>query len=180
MKKLLLTLGLIGCTLASAVAQGTIAIGNSAFTRIQIGPPGGPARNATSADGIYFGVFYGPAGSTADQLVIAPGIATIGPTAGILVNASSVFALPGTEPNQVVSVQIRAWTDYGWWGNTQVAQVTLGPTAGPGTVIWQTASGTNPNRFTLLQVIPEPSTLALGALAGVLLLLRRRKSMKTN
>jgi hypothetical protein len=63
----------------------------------------------------------------------------------------------------------------------------LAPTAGPGAVIWQTATGTNPNRFRPLVVhadlsqpcIPEPSTLALAALGGLLLLFFRRKSTRT-
>lgn len=177
MKKLFLTLGLLGCTLVSGLAQGTIAFGNSALTRITVSVEPGTVRNATSSDGIQVAVFFGPAGSSADQLVMAPGIATIGSTAGVLINAPSVFALPGTEPDQVVSLQIRGWNDYGWRAETRVAQVTLGETAGPGTVIWQTASGINANRFTpLLTMIPEPSTLAIGMLGTLFTFLRLRKS----
>ena len=177
MKKLLLTIGFIGCTVASALAQGTIAFGNSALTRITVHDSPGNRRNLTVADGVMFGAFYGPAGSTQDQLVMAPGIATIGPVAGILINAPSVFALPGTEPGQVVSLQIRAWNDQGWWGQTKVAQVTLGPTAGPGTVIWQT-SDTNPNRFTLLHIIPEPSSITIGLLGAIVAVLTGRKATR--
>ena len=176
MRKLLLTLGLIGITVASTLAQGTIAFGNSALTRITIADTGISNRNATTADGIKVGVFFGPAGSSADQLVMAPGIATIGSTAGILVNAPSVFALPGTEPDQVVSLQIRGWNDLGWRAETRVAQVTLGETAGPGTVIWQTASGTNPNRFTpMVTMVPEPSSIAIGMIGALFAFLRLRK-----
>jgi len=68
------------------------------------------------------------------------------------------------------------------YGETAIRQVTLGPTAGPGAVIWQTATGTNPNRFYPMLVstlaCPEPSTLALGALGGLFLLLLRRKSTR--
>jgi len=179
MKKLLLTLGLIGITIF-AHAQGTIAFGNSALTRIVVPSlDGGGGRNATAADGLIIGAFYGPAGTT--DLVMAPGTATIGSTAGIMVGAPSVFALPGTEAGQVVSLQIRAWSNQGWFGQTKIAQVTLGPTAGPGTVIWQSASGTNPNRFTpLTTVVPEPSTLVFGALACAFLLFRLRKATKPN
>lgn len=177
MKKLLLTLGIISCTLTSAVAQGTIAFGNSALTRIQVCEPNAPMRYATAADGIVVSVWYGPAGSSGDSLTQAPGTATIGSTGGVMINAPSVFAIPGTEPNQVVSLQIRATSHTGFYMQTKVAQVTLGQTAGPGTVIWQTATGTNPNRFTPM-VCPEPSTVALGTLAGVFLLFRVRKSIK--
>jgi len=197
MKKLLLVIGVAAIT-AFAHGQGTIAFGNSALTRVTVFD-GGVRRNATAADGFLFGAFYGPAGSTQDYLVLAPGLATIGTTAGVMMNAPSVFALPGTQPGQVVSLQIRMWhaslgTDWeavcranGFLGATAVAQVTLGPTAGPGAVIWQTASGIAPNRFTPLtqalgplniNCIPEPSTLSLGMLSAILLLWRFRTSKK--
>jgi hypothetical protein len=112
-------------------------------------------------------------------------------TAGIIV-AASVYAIPGTDPGQIVGLQIRGWsaawgTDWlaasraavAVYGETDVRQVTLGATAGPGAVIWQTATGTNPNRFLPLdfRVVPEPSTIALDVLGlGSLLLFRRRQA----
>lgn len=132
----------------------------------------------TAADGFTIGVWYG---SSADSLQQALGVARIGGTEGVMVGATSVFALPGTEAGQTVALQIRAWDHLGRSAQTYVRQVTLGPTAGPGTVIWQTASGTNPNRFTpLCFCIPEPSTIALGALFGAFLLFRIRKSTRRN
>jgi len=181
MKKLiLLTLGLIGCTLASAVAQGTIAFGNSTSARLGIRASDGPTRLLTAADQLTIGAFYGPAGSDYSQLVMAPGTATIGPTSGLMMNAPSVFALPGTEPGQVVSLQIRLWSDQGLRLETKVAQVTLGNTIGPGAIIWDATSGVNPSRFSPIFIIPEPSTLTLGALAAGFLLFRARKAIKTN
>src|SRR4026209_49882 len=151
MKKSLLTIGLFAIT-AFAHGQGTIAFGNSALTRCIICDGVSPIRNATAADGVNFYVFWGPAGATADALVQVQQPdpkASISSTVGVMTNAPSVFARPGTEGGQVVSLQIRAW-DSGrqfYYGQTDVRQVTLGPTAGPGAVIWQTATGTNPNRF---------------------------------
>lgn len=174
MKKCLLTLGLISLTTLSH-AQGTIAFGNSALTRIQVCDSHG-LRNATAADGLSISVWFGPANSGWDALTKA-GTAQIGSTAGVMTGASSVFALAGTEPNQVVSLQIRAEGGGGYYAETRIAQVTLGPTAGPGAVIWQTTTGTNPNRFTpLVPICPEPSTIALGALGCLTLLFRVRKS----
>jgi len=100
-----------------------------------------------------------------------------------MINAPSVFFLPDTNPGDVVSLQIRAWdSGRGYYGATDVRQVTLGPTAGPGTVIWQTATGSNPNRFHPMVinplVCPEPSTFVLGALGGVALLFRWRASIR--
>jgi hypothetical protein len=186
MKKSLLTLALVALTTVASYAQGTIAFGNSALTRVQVIVPGTPARNAVVGDNLMVGAFFGPAGAAADALALAPGTASISPTtAGVLANAPSVFGLPGTEGGQVVSLQIRAWDASkgadGWrtgiYGQTTVAQVTLGPTAGPGTVVWQTATGTFTTRFTpLIVTIPEPSTIALAVLGlGSLLLFRRRK-----
>jgi hypothetical protein len=175
MKKQLLTIALVAMTAVASYAQGTIAFGNSALTRVLIDEgTGAAARRATAADNLTVGVWYG---SSADSLAQAPGEARIGTTDGVLTGAPSVFALPGTEAGQTVALQIRAWNDIGWKGQTDVRQVTLGPTAGPGAVIWQTATGVNPNRFTpLVVVVPEPSTIALGVLGlGSLLLFRRRK-----
>lgn len=178
MKKLLLTFAFISLT-ALSHAQGTIAFGNSALTRILV-CDGQSVRNATAADGLTISVWFGPAGSGRDALTQA-GTAPIGSTPGVLTGAPSVFALPGTEPNQVVSLQIRA-TGFGggFFTETEVRQVTLGQTAGPGAVIWQTATGTNPNRFTPLIICPEPSTIALGALGGLALLFRLRRTTRTN
>lgn len=180
MKKTLLTLALVALTTVASYAQGTIAFGNGTLTRVTVNTGSGAARNATTADGLNFYVFFGAAGATADtltQVQQAEPRASIGTTAGIMVNAPSVFALPGTEPGQVVSLQIRAWNaDRSLVGETDVRQVTLAPTAGPGTVIWQSATGTVPTRFTPLVIIPEPSTIALAVLGlGSLLLFRRRK-----
>ncbi len=178
MKKLLFTLGLISCTVASTLAQGTIALGNNVGSRFRIlDVPGG--RNITAEDGFSFGVFFGPAGTSAEGLQQAPGSRMIGQsTPGILTDAS-LFTIPGTEAGQVVSLQIRVLDSRGQMiGNTDVRQITLAQPLGPGTVIWQGPSGTNPNRFHPIVLLPEPSTIALGALAGVCLLFRARKSIK--
>jgi len=193
MKKSLLTIGFAAIT-ALAQGQGTIAFGNSALTRIRITGP-------TMGDSFFIGAFYGPAGSTQEYLLPAPSLATIA-TDGVMVNAPSVFALPGTEAGQVVSLQIRVWEtalgsdwesvcrNYGFLAATDVRQVTLAPTAGPGAVIWQTATGTFPNRFTPLaqplfppfrvhiNCIPEPSTIALVTLGGLMVFFVRRKSTR--
>ncbi len=178
MKKTLLTLALVAMATVSSFAQGTIAFGNSALTRVTVTGTDGVKRNATATDGISISVFFGPAGSSSEALAQIGNSASIGATAGVMTGAASVFAVTGTEPNQVVSLQIRARSADGLLiGQTKVAQVTLGQTAGPGAVIWQT-SDTNPSRFTPLNltIVPEPSTIALGVLGlGSLLLFRRRK-----
>jgi hypothetical protein len=187
MKKTLLTLALVALTTVASYAQGTIAFGNGTFTRVTVKDlaTGVVRGNATAADALTFAVFFGPAGASADALTRVEqtgNVATIGPVDGIMINAPGIFALPGTDAGQIVSLQIRAWdTATGGQrmiGETDVRQVTLAPTAGPGAVIWQTAGGTNPNRFTplVVNIVPEPSTIALAVLGlGSLLLFRRRK-----
>ena len=92
MKKLLLTLGLIGCTLASALAQGTINFGNTVAGRVRLGA-GGSVSTAT--DGLIFGIFYGAAGSSESALTEAAGTATLGEdTPGVMTGASAVVG-PG-------------------------------------------------------------------------------------
>jgi hypothetical protein len=176
MKKLFLTLAIVAATAAS-YAQGTIAFGNSALTKFTVN-----GAAATLGVQLNFGVFV----NGATQPVPTLGTAST-TTAGIIV-APSVYAIPGTDPLQVVSLQIKGWganfASYdearaggGLYGETDVRPVTLGPTAGPGTVIWQTASGINASRFYALAIVPEPSTIALGVLGlGSLLLFRRRQA----
>lgn len=175
MKKLLLTLGLIGCTLASALAQGTINPLNGSLTRfkIDIDADGIGDRNATAADGFKMVVYYGPAGSSASELTMYPDVMTIGTDEGIFTGLPSILALPGTEPDQIISLQMRVSSAWGWYGETRVIQIKLGQAAGPGTVVWHPI-GTADRFGPIVPIIPEPSTLALGALAGAFLLFRIR------
>lgn len=179
---------LLALTFAAAVfrlhADGTIAFANSRLTRVQILEPGKTSRPATAEDNLLIGVFYGPPQSDADSLLPASGFATIGLEPGLMTNAPNIFPLPGTAPNSVVSLQVRAWDAAlgpdGWklvprfpcwgttspyceaggkfYGETKISQLTIGPSNGPGTVIWQTASGLNPYRFTPLQITICPES----------------------
>lgn len=113
---------------------------------------------------------------------------------------SNTHSIPGTDAGQIVSLQAYAWEasfgldPYQAWlagaraGNSDVKDFALGPTAGPGTVIFIGATGTSPNSGLRLTVpltgpypappvVPEPTTLTLAAVGGWLLLqkLRRRK-----
>jgi hypothetical protein len=176
MKKLLLTFGLAALTLANAHAQGTIALNNSVGTPVRLDCGDSTSRPATAADGIVIQVWWG----TGVELSLG-GTAGVGANGVITGNNLASFQIAGSEAGATVNLQIRAFSSSGIFSaETKVAQVVLGPTAGPGTVIWQGATGTNPNRFTPLIICPEPSTLALGGLACALLLFRLRKPTKTN
>lgn len=176
MKKQLLTLALVTLAAAASYAQGTIALNNSVGTPVRVDVNGDGIWQSTdrlpsTADGLAVEVWWG----TGAELSMAPGGGTVGANGVITGNNLANFQIVGSAEGATVNLQIRARGN-GLSGETKVAQVTLGPASGPGTVIWQGITGVNPNRFTPLVVVPEPSTIALGVLGlGSLLLFRRRK-----
>ncbi len=175
---------------SSVKAQGTIQFLNSTLSKIRAADWDGTSMGDAPV-GTYVGVFYG---ASADSLTLAD--ATVRMTAPGLFNGGVVYALPNTSPGQTVFLKVAAWfnalgetpslarqgvnspgiTCYG--ESAVVATTALGPTAGPGTVVWQAASGTNPNRvkpFVIVGECPEPSAYALvGCGLGALFLRRRR------
>ena len=187
MKKQLLTLGLISIT-SLTFAEGTINPLNGALARFKVDSNGDGIgdRNATAADQFQLHVFYGPAGSSSEQLTHYPQFAVIGAVEGVWTGLPTILGIPGTEGGDVISLQMRVCSPFGLYGETPVRQVTLGPASGPGTVVWGT--GTTPGGFGPIvpqvggpeNCVPEPSTIALGALAGAFLIFRFRKSNKTN
>ena len=199
MKKLFFTLAVAICGLTQMFAQGTIVFNNglsSRVTQLYSGVGTGPATFFNVA--IYYattpGEWQGPLLPIGRSVPSAAGLFTA--------PVGDNYAIPGTVEGQTVSMQIflwestygddpyQAWVNGSMTGNTAVRQITLGGTVNGPAVIWQSASGTNPNRFTPLTymlgpydappVVPEPSTLALGAAAGALLVFRLRKLVKSN
>jgi len=193
MKKFVTTLAVLGMAIAS-YAQGTIAFGNTIASRVQYksSPSAAPVNLPTTVAAV-FGVFWG---TSADNLRLndgAPGNLGVSSTsnAGIIV-APGTYQIAGSDGSgdQTVFMQIRGWdASFGanWqaaqqagalFGETDIRQVRLAATLGPGTAIWQGSTGTDPAKFRpiTLTVVPEPSTIALGVLGlGSLLFLRRRK-----
>lgn len=182
MKKVLLTLALAAVT-TFTYAQGTIQIANNAGTRFRINGVV-PAAGTIAVGQFSFGVFVG---QTADALSADPiggtGLARSTATAGLITSDNPQgHQLTGFAPDSTVFIKIRGWESaLGDWragqaglhGETEVRQVTLGPSSGPGTVIW---SSTDLTKFQAINLVPEPSTIALAVLGlGSLLLFRRRK-----
>jgi len=194
MKKLLLTLALVAIT-AWAHGQGSVGFlnGPTAVHRLKNSDGSLGTLSVDINSRLNYGIFIG---SSADNLSLLPigGVATGSTTAaGRMVGVPAVFLLPNTNPGDVVFARVRAWDSaFGndwqtasrnvgsYYGETDVRQLEpLGPASGPGTVIWQGATGASANRFfamQIAQVVPEPSTIALAVLGvGSLLLFRRRK-----
>jgi hypothetical protein len=200
MKTLLLTLT-IAATAPLAQGQGTIGFNNGASSRVLICADGLFWRYANASDGLQMGIFIGADEFSLRGLPEMP-LAIIQPG-----NADGIFTVPG---GTVYSVgwpagfqpfaQVRVWgIEFGsdWYaglmgspwryGESDIRQLSpLGPPTGPGTVIWQSATGTNPNRFRPLRVavplsgpcVPEPTVLGVFALSGLMFGLNRWRSSR--
>lgn len=196
MKKSLLTFALVGFSVAATHAQGTIQFLNTALSRLVYQESlGGPISTALPA-GTHVGAYWGTdaAGAAA---IVGPGRGTLaGPTSltgagGIWPAAGSpggvVYPVAGTQEGQRVWLKIAAWiggdsqapVGYTHYGESSVVSVVLGPTAGPGTVVWQSSAGTATDRAKpFAMIIPEPSVWSISALGLCAFLLCRRKSKR--
>jgi hypothetical protein len=185
MKKLIYVAALLVASL-SAYAQGTVAFNNRSLPAIDapVFDVGGTVRLDGAA---WFAQLYaGPVG-TADTALAAIGSPTTfrtGAGAGYI-NAVSEIIVPGVAVGGTARIQMRAWdATFGTYaaaqaGNGKIGssssfdvanlggQGPAGPPAVPATLVGLTT-------FSLTQV-PEPSTIALGALGVAALLFRRRK-----
>lgn len=195
----MLTLALVGMTAVASHAQGTIQFSNTGASAVKYQDTiGGPVVNAP--DGCVIGIFWG---ATADALTLQTPTTVTTTSSGVsgLYNGGAVYSLTGSQPGQFITFKIAGWLNKGGatpavidgstdsrithYGESAVVTMTaassgtgLGPTAGPGVVVIQGATGTNPNRVKafIIAPVPEPSVIALGALGLGALLLRRRKA----
>lgn len=198
MKKLLLTLAFAALAVVGSQAQGTIQFQNTALTRmlLQVGsaaavqlPVAGSVVGGAQMPAISYGVFVN--GSQTPIASLGANSTSVGI---ITVALGTAFPIPGVDAGQTASIQIRGWNStYGadWaaakaaftagtagtiFGESTVGSFVLGPSSGPGVVIWSGSDATKLRPMTLVQIVPEPSTIALGVLGlGSLLLFRRRK-----
>ena len=207
MRKIFVTLLLLGSAVL-VFAQGTVYFSNNAFEKISSGAYGSAAVVPATAGLINFGLFYGTGAQQPATLsflgVSGYNSAT---SAGLIVNASgssiSALPIPGTYPGETdVWIQIAGWSAYygtnwaaaqtaawtyhspsAYFGKSPIINVAptaggLGPATGPGAIIWQTATGTDPTKITgfVLSQMPEPSMMTLTGLGlAAVLIFRRRK-----
>jgi hypothetical protein len=206
MKKLT-TLAILAATALSAMAQGTMQFQNGATSPLRISTGtgtrtalasdnlvvamfwgttasnvvnlGGTAAITTSTQGVFAGsTVFAVAGGTnpGDVLFFQvaawdgqayghdfAGMQACIAAGGLWGSANAVFNPPTVN------------TGYGVLG--PALSFTLGPTAGPGTVMFGSAATTGVFHFFVSGSVPEPSTIALGGLgvASLLLFRRRRK-----
>jgi hypothetical protein len=188
MKKTLLTLAFATLAAVASYAQGTITFANTTLSRVTMQQSAGSSTYVQVPVGapIVYGVFWG---SSADALQLNTGaLGTASTTSAGIIGAGSPYQIEGGAVGSTVFMKIAGWsssfqrdfatakvTAGAYYGETAVRQVTLAATAGPGTVIWSSSDQTKfqPLR---LDIVPEPSVIALGALGLGALLLRRRKA----
>jgi hypothetical protein len=186
MKRFVITMALIASA-TFAYGQGTIAFLNGPTAVFRMAGTTVAVPTAVNSQ-LTYGIFVG---ATADSLSATPaGPTATGSTtaAGRMTGVPALYALEGHAPGTVLFAQVRAWesrfgADWAaakaqgqYYGETDVRQLEpLASASGPGTVIWQ-SSNVSPNRFLPMQIVPEPSTIALAILGlGSLLLFRRKK-----
>lgn len=188
MKKLLLTISLVALTATLSFAQGTVTFQNGTLNRATLVTPGvSTVQVPTTAGLINYGLFWG---TTAGSLSLVPTLGVNSTASAGIIVAPNPYPIPGTAGGDSVFLQVKGWSaSFGndwqaakaqgqWYGETRVVQTTLAPTAGPGTVLWQSASGTANDRFfpLVLNPVPEPTSFALAGLGAAALLIFRRRS----
>ncbi len=184
MKKHCLAAAILALASMTAFAQGTVSFLNSALSKVKLST--GPDQTVDCPVGTTFGIYWG---ENIENLTLAE--PTVVCTSPGLFNGGAVYPLAGSSPGQQVFLKVAGWLnlhgptpatptsgEITCYGESSVVSVNLGLTPGPGSVIWQSAAGTNPNRAKpFVLCVPEPSTLALGCvalLAGGGWIVRRR------
>jgi hypothetical protein len=204
MKKILITLALVA-TATLSYGQGYVKFENTTLQRFQLFDDAtSTQQQIPTSESLNFGIFVGTSASSLSLTPVTP-LAVMGTGAGLITvpgGSGQLYALTGTSPGQTPFLQIRGWSSsFGsdWaaaqvaylagvagtrYGETDIRQIdALATSLGPGTVIWQGSTGTGATKFNPLVVhvaVPEPSTIALGVLLGVLgmaglVFIRRRK-----
>jgi len=150
MKKTLFTLVLVTISIPKAAADGTVQFLNSSLSKVKYQE--GPESPIVDAPiGTKIGLFWG---TNPNNLTLVLPTATM--IFNGVFNGGVVYPIPGTQPGQSIYVKFAGWDgsvgDH--WSNSLsygessvVMTEPLHPPSFPsGTVIWQSATGTHPNR----------------------------------
>jgi hypothetical protein len=194
MRTFLLTLVLL-LPVARGFSQGVVGFYNGAGSRLSTNDLQGNVGFTTGVNAYRIGLYIGPAGTTDPLTFSLVGVAT-NFTGGVLdgrFGYPGEFQIPGNT-GQTIAFQVRAWSLFAGLSHED-ALLYPGPEtvyAGTSTIgytIPATGSasppplfGTSPGQvggFTLVPIIPEPSTWALAVLgAGVLWFATRARRRK--
>jgi len=180
MKKILLAAACVAATIG-ALAQGTVNFSNLPGA---IGGAGAPIHDTDGTTGLAGTAFFAQLYAGPDAGSLAPIGAAVnfrtGAGAGFVTAADLSRAIATVAPGATAQVQVRAWRASD--GATYDAAVAAGGHYGFSNVFTVATGGSGtppslPANLVGLQsfsLIPEPSTIALGALGAAALLLRRR------
>jgi hypothetical protein len=195
MKKLFVILACMVAATSASYAQGTLVFNTRlpGVVDLRVNGPGAAADDWIGGDTYTAQIWAGPANAaeTALQAVSPTTTMRTGNGAGYVVPPAGALVIPGVPGGGTASIQLRVWnnkggtiTSYdaaladptGEYGFSRVVQV--GPLGDPNAIPPTTpvdlgAFGTTSGFAT--QVVPEPTTIALGLLGAVALMLRRRK-----
>jgi len=186
MKKLAILAALAAASLSS-YAQGKITFSNRVVGTVDapIFDVGGTAK--LSGTGAWAQIYAGPAGVTDASKLVAVGSPVnfrTGAAAGYVQPPASDVTINGVNAGAVATLQVRAWT--GTATSFEAAKA-AGASYGSSAIFQSAALGGDPGTgappltspalvgLTSFSLVPEPSTIALGALGAAALLLRRRK-----
>jgi hypothetical protein len=177
MKKILL-IAVAAFVSVSVYAQGTVNFSNIGRQVLQAPEKGGGVVPAGA--GFMAALYWAAAGVTDESAFMQIGAAATFLAPGTIV--AGTRTAPVTPPGASANFQVRVWevADPNHVGKSAILTVDSGDptTVPPGTP--GSLTGTAPGQGNLqniqMEIVPEPSVIALGALgAGALLLLRRRK-----
>jgi hypothetical protein len=174
MKKLLVALAAVLVT-AATYGQGQVVFDNT--VQASASGAGAPIWDVAST-----GVKGPGPGATAGLFLVSNGTATLLASTTFLSAAGGSYVNPITvdvplAPGSAATYEVRVWdTSAGNYDAAVIANARNG-TSGTfaGTVGGGTLPPTNLDNLTSFTLVPEPSTIALGVIGGLALLLRRRK-----